>query len=297
MQQVVLFIRRKQIQLCQLQHFGTYVQFNNMTEDQQSEGDPIRYEIEIDEGGKVKLPQPTERDKDNPSSKFRYLKFDQILDELLPEDWYNTPDAACWVLNSKGKTGSPQLYKRARILSSCEGESNQNRVTVQYPKGSTYRVRKNMLLPVLEHSQNLILVTSETTDYRRTAIVQTLATDHFIEIGCDFGILVDSVDAATTFGVDKSPESIRIAKERYPNRDFLLSDVFESLDNIPNEEPLVVAIDINGNRMLPAVLKCIQLVLDNFSPRIVVVKSRELYAVMNNGGKLVEKENKETEQI
>jgi hypothetical protein len=37
-----------------------------------------------------------------------------------------------------------------------------------------------------------------------------------------------------------------------------------------------VAIDINGNRELPAVLKCIDIMLD-FSPRLVIVKSRELY--------------------
>jgi hypothetical protein len=96
------------------------------------------------------------------------------------------------------------------------------------------------------------------------------------QIGCDFGILVDSVDAKSRLGVDKSEESIGIARERYPNREFLLGDVFE--DDITPQHPLVVAIDINGNRELPAVLKCVQVALDSWSPRLVVVKSRELYA-------------------
>jgi hypothetical protein len=132
-------------------------------------------------------------------------------------------------------------------------------------------------MPVLEHEETLVLVASETNDYRRTAIVHTRKDDHFLEIGCDFGILVDSVDAKSQLGVDKSEESIGIARERYPNRDFLLGDVFEDLDFTP-QHPLVVAIDINGNRELPAVLKCVQLALDSWSPRLVVVKSRELYA-------------------
>jgi hypothetical protein len=137
-------------------------------------------------------------------------------------------------------------------------------------------------MPVMEHESHIILVASETNDYRRTAIVQTRPEDHFVEIGCDFGILVDSVDCQSTLGLDKSYESIRIAKERYPSREFLLGDIFEDLE-IKIKQPLVVAIDINGNRMLPAVLKCLQLVLDTMSPRLVVVKSRELYAEMVKG--------------
>jgi len=133
-------------------------------------------------------------------------------------------------------------------------------------------------MPVLEHHEKLILVASETDDYRRTSIVHTRKEDHFIEIGCDFGILVDSVDSKTRLGVDKSEASIRIAKERYPDREFLLGDIFDGCLDIIPEQPLIVSIDINGNRMLPAVLKCLQLVLDAWSPRLVIVKSRELYA-------------------
>lgn len=178
---------------------------------------------------------------------------------------------------SKGKKKTPQLSLRARVVEECEDD--QERILVRYPSGSTYRVRRSNLMPVLEHESHIIFVTSETNDYRRTAIVQTRPEDHFIEIGCDFGILVDSVDCQSRLGVDKSEESIRIAKERYPSREFLLGDMFEDLE-LEIKQPLVVAIDINGNRMLPAVLKCLQLVLDTMSPRLVVVKSRELYAEM-----------------
>lgn len=113
-----------------------------------------------------------------------------------------------------------------------------------------------------------------------------------LEIGCDFGILVDSVDAKSSLGIDKSEESIQIAKTRYPDQKFLLRDVFE--DDLTAEigpdttKPLVVSIDINGNRELPAVLKCIQFVLDSWSPRLIMVKSRELHAKMTKEDKRFE---------
>jgi len=185
------------------------------------------------------------------------------------------PQTLCWVLLSKGK-GKSQLYMRARVL---EQPDSENRILVQYPKGSTYRVRRKHLMPVLEHQSNMILVASETTDYRRSAIVHTLESDSFMEIGCDFGILVDSVHCESKIGIDKSEESIGIAKERYPSRDFLLADVFENFDTSAHK-PTVIAIDINGNRALPAVIDCIQLAMDAWSPRLIVVKSRELYAKM-----------------
>jgi hypothetical protein len=218
------------------------------------------------------LPQPTSAK----SKSYRYMKYEDVDPKFFPEDILK-PQTLCWVLLSKGKGKTPKLSGRARVLSECDKE---NRVLVEYPSGSTYRVRRSNLMPVLEHGDHLILVASETNDYRRTAIVHTREEDHFVEIGCDFGILVDSVDTKSRLGVDKSEESIRIAKERYPNREFLLRDVFEDSDIPTLQQPLVVAIDINGNRLLPAVLKCVQLAMDSWSPRLIIVKSRELYAKM-----------------
>ena len=259
----------------------------------------------------------------------------------------------CWVLLSK-----KGFFKRARVVCDTGKDaeddndndgSNQNkdekgkeksqavtptsttvvdedrRILVRYPKGSTYRVRRTNLLPVLEDSKQskskppLVIVSSETKDYRRVAITHTLPDDHFVEIGCDFGILCDSVDCKSALGIDKSETSIGIARERYPNQTFWLCDIFEeefetmmksassssspsSLSSVGDKEeghsedamtssnqlaardffqqPLVVAIDINGNRLLPAVIDCIQLVMDKLKPRLIVVKSRELYSVL-----------------
>jgi hypothetical protein len=215
------------------------------------------------------LPQPTAPD----AEPYQYVCYDKIESEFFPGQSL-LPQTLSWVLLSKGKQKVSQLYERARVVSECEED---DRILVQYPKGSTYRVRRKNLMPVLEHHKNLVVVASETNDYRRNALVHTLEEDNFMEIGCDFGILVDTVRCKSRLGIDKSEESISIAKERYPDRDFLLADVFEDFDATAHH-PSVVAIDINGNRQLPAVVDCIQLALDAWSPRLIIVKSRELYA-------------------
>jgi hypothetical protein len=256
---------------------------------------------------------------------YRYLRFEKI--ESVCDNLTIQEGTLCWVLLSQGKNRTSRLFKPARVLRQerkcdCDrinddddddenhahkasfltkfSNSNSNkqdpRFLVQYPKGSTYWVRQSNLIPVLEYHSNLVIVTAETTDYRRTAIVHTTVQDHFIEIGCDFGILVDLVQAKTSLGIDKSETSIHIAKTKYPTKEFLLKDIFAQQDHddidhnhhcqitsqLPypdRKEPLVVAIDINGNRELPAVLRRIELVL-TWSPRLIIVKSRALYAIV-----------------
>eukprot|EP00980_Cylindrotheca_fusiformis_P027905 scaffold22568_cov125-Cylindrotheca_fusiformis.AAC.2 len=224
------------------------------------------------EKGSTRLPQPTASEAES----YQYLCFENIEAHFFPGHSLD-PATLAWVFLSKGKNKVPQLSERARVVSDC-GEDD--RVLVQYPKGSTYRVRRKNLMPVLEHHKNIIIVASETNDYRRNAIVHTLEEDDFMEIGCDFGILVDSVRCRSRLGIDKSEESISVAKQRYPDRDFLRADVFADFD-VKAHRPTIVAIDINGNRALPAVIDCIQLSLDAWSPRLIIVKSRELYAKLS----------------
>ncbi|VEU41425.1 unnamed protein product [Pseudo-nitzschia multistriata] len=227
-------------------------------------------------------PQPSPSDDGTTETQpYRYIRYENAESAYFPESAIPL-DTLVWVLLSKGKSKVPQLYTRARVH--CAEPDAEGRIQVRYPSGSTYRVRRKNLVPVFEELEGLIVVAAETNDYRRMSIVHTRKEDHFIEIGCDYGILVDSVDAKSTLGIDKSEESIDIANERYPNETFLLGDVFEDdLDVVP-QNPLVVSIDINGNRELQAVLKCIQLVLDSWSPRLIMVKSRALHAKMVNEG-------------
>ena len=240
------------------------------------------------------------------------------------DDNDNTNDGSHQTKEEKEKGTSQTTTPTSTTTATTTAVDEDRRILVRYPKGSTYRVRRTNLLPVLEDSQQsqskppLVIVSSETKDYRRVAITHTLPDDHFVEIGCDFGILCDSVDCKSALGIDKSETSIGIARERYPNQTFWLCDIFEqefetmmksasssssssssfagdkedgrcedtttSSNQLKTrdffQQPLVVAIDINGNRLLPAVIDCIQLVMDKLKPRLIVVKSRELYSVL-----------------
>ncbi|CAB9506412.1 expressed unknown protein [Seminavis robusta] len=235
------------------------------------------------------------------------------------------PDTLCWVLLSKGRKRNKasqdsegeqrkQLLSRAWIVGSSSSEQQQDgRILVRYPKGSTYRVKRENLLPVLMHS-SLIVVLAETNLYRRFAVVHTRPNDAFTEIGCDVGILVHRIWEHSTCpqyvsGMDKAPEDIAQAQQRYPNCKFVTWNVpllqtsqeqdTTSTDNhnppLPmdlfpqSRKELVVAIDINGNRELEAVQHCIRIVIQEWKPRLIIVKSRELYAQLGGSHKRQDK--------
>jgi hypothetical protein len=77
-------------------------------------------------------------------------------------------DTLVWVMQSKGKRrAAAELFRRARILdalcsSECTSRNNNKnlqdepRVLVQYPFGSTYRVRSSFLLPGMWYEDILL---------------------------------------------------------------------------------------------------------------------------------------------
>ena len=183
-----------------------------------------------------------------------------------------------------------ELFLRARVLKP-EGD----RIRVQYPKGSTYACQKCNLIPVLENNQALVLVAAETSDYRRCSVVHTLPHESFMEIGCDYGITPDRIRSRGVegvsrkiWGVDKSTESISIAKRRYPNVPYFECDVLETPkatwpQELQDAEPNVIAVDINGNRELEAVCQCLEVMFRSYQPRLIIVKSRALHAKVQHG--------------
>lgn len=210
-----------------------------------------------------------------------------------------------WVAKSKGQNRKQQqeLFMRAKIIHTPEKDDKLVRYQVQYPAGSTYWVRASLLHPILP-LHHAILVWPETPQYRRCCVVQTWNDEHFWEIGCDFGVTTHRVwqanctlprdRKACIVGLDKSKESIQEAQRRWmndinnvcpptnhsPGLYFLQHDILQDntttiLKDFPT--PNVVAIDINGNRELPAVLQCIQKVIRSYRPRLIIVKSRALY--------------------
>lgn len=244
----------------------------------------------------IALPQPL-----SPCCK-KYL---YLTPEDLQERYFSSikEGTLVWVLKSKGcRPGSrSDLFLRARVVRSA---TKDDRILVQYPMGSTYHVRATNLIPILESNKynRIVLVTGETWEYRRMAVVHTGAGESFLEIGCDLGTCTDRVrrqmlslsEKPSVLGVDKSKERIALAQQRYLESSFCtIPDVLtdESPEVLRHlcqkhlgcEFPSVVAIDINGSRELPAVLECIRQLMHNvldphdlLQLRLIIVKSRTL---------------------
>ena len=182
-------------------------------------------------------------------------------------------------------------------------DNNIDRLWIQYPKGSTYHVKRKNLVRILQRRGGLILVWPETDVYRRGCLTHTLpVSEGFVEIGCDHGLTVDRVAssltttpssssaaaaAAAVLGIDKADDSIASARRRYPQYTFVQWDCLQPDAVVPPElheliqanESFHLAIDIGGNRDLPAVLQCLHRLLVDFrlKPRLVFVKSRALF--------------------
>jgi len=287
------------------------------------------------DGHSIELPQPSGNEK-----RFVYLPYDKISSAYFNNG--NILDGTLtWVLSSKGRNKTPELFNRARVViddhTADEGlDKLKNRILVRYPKGSTYRVRKSNILPVLEAgvvTDRIVVVVPDTHMYRKLAVIHACTGESFLEIGCDFGVCVDNVRKALSevgtvaredekaddinkkitnetqddnkgrfccIGIDKSSTSLKIAKERFPHTYFSLEDAITDKgtakirklckEKMIHGEPDVVAVDINGNREVSAVLSCIKQILqpgkdvtvgkDWNLPRLIIVKSSNLYQAM-----------------
>ena len=258
---------------------------------------------------------------------YRYILEKDIEATLLPSPWIS--GTLCFITH-----GTNVCFRRARVVSDNNNNNNNNnnsddeRVLIRYPKGSTYRVRRTNICPVLEHEKGLVLIYPETPAYRKSCVTHTYQNDRFLEIGCDFGPTIDkvqrglqqggivSMDAnqnekqpideevppmektkVQCLGIDKSQVSIDIAKERYPHCYFTLEDALTvegtqqlrqlCQDVMLGGYPTIVAIDINGNREISAVMQCINHLMNPINPpdgwvlpRLIIVKSRLLHHAM-----------------
>jgi hypothetical protein len=197
-----------------------------------------------------------------------------------------------------------KLFSRA-VVDSDEDDERDSRICVRYPHGSTYRVRSSLLLHIIDESVTSVsgphvVIFAETSEYRRACIVHTGPNESFCEIGCACGITCQKVKLyghadRLVVGLDKSEQEILKAKASVPDCTFATCDILRSteewlpmVDKIPQSKmdgeqgrsgfcPTVVAIDINGNRELQAVLSCLQVAMDVWRPRLILVKSRSLY--------------------
>ena len=269
------------------------------------------------------LPQPQDG-----CPPYRYLRYEEIASTFFSNDTFQEGQMV-WVCKSKGRKNNKQqsseeeeedddddpdhgeyqrleLFLRATVVSCVT--SKGSRIQVQYPKGSTYHVQPSHLIPILPTTiKRLVLVVSETKDYRRACVIHTHASDTFWEIGSDFGTNVARVYQSTqsdsnkstkednengkqssvVLGIDKSSVSIETSQQRYPHLTFVQWDPLcknSAIAPLPvqlqeSPPPAIIAIDINGNRELPAVLQCLHCVWNvyHWQPRLIIVKSRTLY--------------------
>ena len=257
--------------------------------------------------------------KNNNKYKYTYHRHEKLTSKLQSESNLKKllPTSPCRFLLSKGKDGrKTQLSKDTVtvVQNNNDSESSSDRIMIKYPKsGSTYKIRKEYLLPIIQED-NQIIVSPETDIYRKLCWVHTNQdNDYFIEIGCDFGFTSGNVLCKNKLGIDKSKTSIDIAQKNHPTDQFLEIDVLEITlqemediliqyqllqqqdhdeDENGNENEnennhgsrLVVAIDINGNRELNAVIQCLDRVLKCWKPNLVIVKSRSLYSKLIDMG-------------
>ena len=134
----------------------------------------------------------------------------------------------------------------------------------------------------------LVLCCAETDEYRRLARVEASACDGAVlEIGADLGlttaVLAERVGAKNVVGVDLAMESVEKARASYPDLRFEQLDIFEegavaALQKLAPAGFGRVFVDINGSRMLPAVLEALRLAVEELGAPVVVVKSRALHA-------------------
>ena len=210
-----------------------------------------------------------------------------------PDGWLpvDVPDRPVWVSESRGPRKGSRLVRRATVVA-----SEENRIRVRYPSGSTYRVRPALLDGILTagvekllyKDGGVVLVYSETAAYRRACVIHTGMDEAVCEIGCAEGVTCQKLwetgeNRRVPIGLDKSSTCVAEARQRYPHLSFQQADVLDSGFMWSSfAKPCVVAIDINGTRELEAVLEGVELVQRHWCPRLVIVKSRSLYHSINN---------------
>jgi hypothetical protein len=252
-------------------------------------------ELEKQKRPVLQLPQPHQN-----GNYYRYLSGNALEKTLSCQSFFLGQNV--WVCKSKGakKPQVPSKNAEHRVISLELPKSHhryelflraivieipepKDRIRVQYPRGSTYLVQSQFLIPIVDtnyarnkvlpslkcgasDSKALVLVYPETTLYRRACIVHTAPSEHFIEIGCAEGITCQRVYERSlqlttekermVLGIDKSSFSIQIAQEKLvasPNLHFVMFDIFQRKEI---DDP--IAVDCEGNGFVRDILHRLQ---------------------------------------
>ena len=215
------------------------------------------------------------------------------------------------VFKSSGQgCATGRIFARATVISDHHQphhddpddiEKYSGRVLIQYQDQSTYHAQPQRLFPLapfrhclLSSNQlnrlNLILC-RETKHYRRVASLVTTTQDRVLEIGCDFGqtcAQLKTLLGCTVMGLDKSKTHVDKARDLHPHVNaFVCLDIFHDTDKlralVVEHRVNKVLLDINGNRLLPAVCRAIGLMMDfHLDLDLVIVKSSALQTHVKN---------------
>jgi SAM-dependent methyltransferase len=188
-----------------------------------------------------------------------------------------------------------ERYERGSI--SVVDDKGSENVHVQIegePTGTTTKLGKKdqrrRLLPDLSKSRT-ILVTPE-TNYFRQLVGHVMYSDTVLEIGCSSGetskLLIQN--CRSWVGFDTSEEMLDICMEMIASAPesatkqchAVIVNALVDKKNAREEacrfgtDPNVIFLDIGGNRECINVLRMVSWVMEEFDPRLVVIKSREL---------------------
>lgn len=196
----------------------------------------------------------------------------------------------------KPKNAIGARYKRGFISKVEDSSSGNIHVEIEGEStGSTTKLgtkdQRRRILPDLNQNQTVILVTPETNHFRQL-VGYVAPPDKVLEIGCSSGetskLLIQNCQSWV--GFDTSDEMLDICKEMIlsapasATKQRYLAIVNALVDpqkarkeaSYFGADPNVIFLDIGGNRECINVLRMVSWVLEEFDPRLVVIKSRQL---------------------
>lgn len=133
-------------------------------------------------------------------------------------------------------------------------------------------------LTIIEREPLSIILCPETEDYRKLARSQIFENERVLEIGSDYGNTTNIISKSTknAFGIDKSFQHVKLAKNTYPHIQFYIFDVLiNNLETFGKFDK--VFIDIGGDRNYEAVEELLTKVIHQLNPSQIYVKNRQLY--------------------
>eukprot|EP00300_Choanocystis_sp_HF-7_P014450 c18693_g1_i1.p1 GENE.c18693_g1_i1~~c18693_g1_i1.p1 ORF type:complete len:171 (-),score=40.47 c18693_g1_i1:170-682(-) len=127
----------------------------------------------------------------------------------------------------------------------------------------------------------MIVICSETDDYRVLARAQPNSTDHVVEIGCSAGVATALIyeRCSNIIAIDISHSLLHHAATVLPNVNFVNLDVLAEDKRLEElcQGCTKMFVDIGGNRCLESLAILLPKIRSVATPQLIFVKSRQLF--------------------